>query len=263
MSRATSSRRICRSRRTTWRRIEGGRQVGEFRIRSFDYGVDFGRELGNWGEVRVGALHSRGSSHVTSAISALRNRLQCDRIFAALRLRQLDQRQFSAFRTGADRAAERRGQRWRRAGHRPVHDRLACGPFLGQEHRGCSGSRAAAPSAAADQRSHVLSARRLPEPVRCAGPVARGTAVRDRSIDLSAQGRQRRRGHSRRAGLCRHLVRGRQRLEQRRDISFGSTRKDASVFFGADTYIGPAYSRGGLRRERVDYAFYLFLGRSF
>jgi NTE family protein len=48
----------------------------------------------------------------------------------------------------------------------------------------------------------------------------------------------------------------------RRDISFGSTHKDFSVFFGADTYIGPAYLAVGYD-ESGSTAFYLFLGRSF
>jgi NTE family protein len=48
----------------------------------------------------------------------------------------------------------------------------------------------------------------------------------------------------------------------RRDISFGSTRKDFSVFFGADTYIGPAYLAVGYD-ESGSTAFYLFLGRGF
>jgi NTE family protein len=49
---------------------------------------------------------------------------------------------------------------------------------------------------------------------------------------------------------------------ERRDISFGSTRKDESVFFGADTYIGPAYFAVGYD-DTGTFAFYLFLGRSF
>jgi NTE family protein len=48
----------------------------------------------------------------------------------------------------------------------------------------------------------------------------------------------------------------------RRDISFGSTHKDLSVFFGADTYIGPAYLAVGYD-DSGSTAFYLFLGRSF
>jgi NTE family protein len=49
----------------------------------------------------------------------------------------------------------------------------------------------------------------------------------------------------------------------RRDqIGFGSAQKDAAVFFGADTYLGPAYLAVGYD-ESGKSAFYLFLGRSF
>ena len=49
----------------------------------------------------------------------------------------------------------------------------------------------------------------------------------------------------------------------RRDqIGLGSAQKDAAVFFGADTYLGPAYLAVGYD-ESGKSAFYLFLGRSF
>ena len=48
----------------------------------------------------------------------------------------------------------------------------------------------------------------------------------------------------------------------RSDLSVGSARRDAAVFFGADTYIGPVYLAAGYDESGVT-AFYLFLGRSF
>ena len=41
-----------------------------------------------------------------------------------------------------------------------------------------------------------------------------------------------------------------------------SARHDAALFFGADTYLGPAYLAVGYDTEGTT-AFYLFLGRSF
>ena len=49
---------------------------------------------------------------------------------------------------------------------------------------------------------------------------------------------------------------------QRSEISLGSARRDASLFFGADTYIGPAYLAVGYD-EGGNSALYLYLGRSF
>ncbi len=34
--------------------------VAKYRLHTFDYGVDFGRQFGNWGEIRVGALREQG-----------------------------------------------------------------------------------------------------------------------------------------------------------------------------------------------------------
>ncbi len=40
------------------------RETAEFRLRRLDYGLDFGRQFGNWGEARVGLLHDEGSASV-------------------------------------------------------------------------------------------------------------------------------------------------------------------------------------------------------
>jgi NTE family protein len=49
----------------------------------------------------------------------------------------------------------------------------------------------------------------------------------------------------------------------RRDqVSVSDTRKDAALFFGADTFLGPAYLAVGYD-EGGKSAFYLFLGRTY
>ena len=50
--------------------------------------------------------------------------------------------------------------------------------------------------------------------------------------------------------------------QNRGDAGFGNTRKDASVFLGLDTFLGPVYLASGFD-EHGDQAFYLFLGRTF
>ena len=49
---------------------------------------------------------------------------------------------------------------------------------------------------------------------------------------------------------------------QRSDISLGSAHKDASIFFAIDTYVGPVYLGTGYDEHGTS-GFYLFLGRSF
>jgi NTE family protein len=50
--------------------------------------------------------------------------------------------------------------------------------------------------------------------------------------------------------------------QNRRDISFGNTHKDASIFLGIDTFLGPVYVATGFDQHGNE-AFYLFLGRTF
>jgi hypothetical protein len=46
------------------------------------------------------------------------------------------------------------------------------------------------------------------------------------------------------------------------DMSYSDLRKDASLFFGVDTPLGPVYLAAGFD-EGGNRAFYLFLGRTF
>ena len=50
--------------------------------------------------------------------------------------------------------------------------------------------------------------------------------------------------------------------QQRSDMSFGSTRKDASLFIAFDTFLGPVYLGSGYDTAGHS-AYYLFLGRTF
>jgi NTE family protein len=45
--------------------VENGRHVGEYLVRSFHAGLDLGRALGNWGDIRVGAVANDGSERVS------------------------------------------------------------------------------------------------------------------------------------------------------------------------------------------------------
>ena len=50
--------------------------------------------------------------------------------------------------------------------------------------------------------------------------------------------------------------------QKREDMSFGNTHKDASIFLGMDTFLGPVYIATGFDQHGNE-AFYLFLGRTF
>jgi len=38
------------------------RRIAEYRVRTFEYGMDFGRDFSNWGEVRAGLVRDAGNS---------------------------------------------------------------------------------------------------------------------------------------------------------------------------------------------------------
>ena len=46
------------------------------------------------------------------------------------------------------------------------------------------------------------------------------------------------------------------------DASFGNTQKDASIFLGMDTFLGPVFLATGFD-EHGNQQYYLFLGRTF
>jgi NTE family protein len=48
----------------------------------------------------------------------------------------------------------------------------------------------------------------------------------------------------------------------RHDASFGNTHRDASLFMGLDTFLGPIYLATGFD-DKGSQAYYLFLGRTF
>jgi NTE family protein len=50
--------------------------------------------------------------------------------------------------------------------------------------------------------------------------------------------------------------------QRRQDMSLGNTQKDASIFLGMDTFLGPVYIATGFDQHGNE-AFYLFLGRTF
>jgi NTE family protein len=50
---------------------QNGDQIAEYRVRGFDYGLDLGRQFSNWGEARVGVLHQQGTSDVRIGVSGV------------------------------------------------------------------------------------------------------------------------------------------------------------------------------------------------
>jgi NTE family protein len=243
----------------------GNRQVGEIRVRGVDVGLDAGREFGNWGELRGGLLHTQGTERVRLgdfsdpnkrfALDAAFVRFSYDRLDAAnfphhgqsLRLEwRVEGNGSNSVDPGSDllkldwRAAATRGKNtavvWVSGGttvsgsQNNVRSFFPLGGFLN-----LSGVRAdtlAGP--------HYGIARAIL--LRKVGSGGEGV------LNVPAYA-----GVSLEAGNV---------WSQRTQVSFTGLHRDVSVFFGADTYIGPAYLAAAYD-DRGNSAFYLFLGRSF
>jgi len=242
--------------------VVNDRQVGEFRVSSVDYGVDFGREFANWGEMRVGALQSQGSSYVILGPSAPESTFNVTEYFMRFGYDSLNSANFP--RTGQALTAQ-------------VSVEASGGGEQGTD------------LFTLDWRAAHSWARNTVIAWFTAGSTIGGSETNVRTffplggfLDLSGVPAQTLAGPQYAIGRLIYLrkvgnggegildvpayigtsVEAGNVWSERRDISFGSTRKDFSLFFGADTYIGPAYLAVGYD-ESGSTAFYLFLGRSF
>ena len=242
---------------------ENGRQVGEYRVSSFDEGVDFGRELGSWGELRVGVLETRGGTHVSQGdFSVPATDFNLLRYFTRFGYDTLDSANFP--HTGQALTAQ-------------------------VSFEGNGGGEQGSNQTTIDWRAAHSWARNTVVAWFSSGITTGGSQTSVRTffplggfLSLSGLGDQSLSGPQFAIARLIYLHKvgngGEGILDvpayvgisledgnvwtSRSQISLGNTRKDASVFFGADTYIGPAYFAIGYD-ESGTVAFHIFLGRSF
>ncbi len=245
--------------------IEDGRQVGNFRVRSFDYGLDFGRELGNWGEMRVGALESQGSSRVeVGDFSAPGSTFNVRDAFFSFNYDQLDRANFphsgqalsaqltlnNSGSAGGGEGTDQFTFDWRGA-HSWARNTLVAWLSSGST---IGGSQTNVPTYFPLGGFLNLSGVHAST---LAGPqYAIGRLIYLRNVGNGGQGIL-----DVPAYLGLSFEDGNV-WATRQQISFGSTHQDFSLFFGADTYIGPAYLAVGYDASGST-EFYLVLGHSF
>ena len=239
-------------------------RLAEFRVHTFRTGVDFGRELENIGELRFGAFHEQGGTSVLVGQPVPKTAFNANGYFARFSLDQLDDVRFPHY--GQLASIEWNSERYQVGGDKPF-DRLsvnwlAAGTF-GRETAifWASGGATFNQTNPADVRTQyplggLFNLSGIPAD-SLAGPqfaIARVLLYRkigrggDGPFDFPTYV-----GVSFEAGnVYRKLG----------DINFGSTRKDASIFLGIDTFLGPVYLATGYE-EHGRQAFYLFLGRTF
>jgi len=243
--------------------VEGGRQVGEYLVRSADYGLDFGRALGNWGELRLGAQNTSGSERVRLGdFNAHGANFDVDEFSLGFGYDQLDSPSFpragQALTTKVTLEDNRRGHpgtdlftidwrgvhSWARnslvawlsggstvgGSQTNVRTYFPLGGFLNLS--GVRGDTLAGPQYAIGRLIYLHKIGNGGEGI----------------LDVPAYV-----GVSLESGNVWML---------RSQMSFTSLRTDASVFVAADTYLGPVYLAGGYDQSGST-AFYLYLGHSF
>jgi NTE family protein len=244
--------------------IEGGRDVGEYHVGSFDYGLDLGRELSNWGEVRFGVINVEGNTHLSvGTFNVPASDFHVNEFFGRLGYDQLDSPSFPHAGQAFTIQASVEG---RDGGGAPVTDLfsldwrgahswaknsvvlwLSAGGTLGGSQ---TNVRTYTPLGG------FLNLSGLPANSLAGPQYAMGRLIYTHKVGNGGQGIldvPAYLGGSIEVGNV---------WDTRSAASFESLHRDASVFFGADTPAGPAYLAVGYDDTGTVTA-YLFLGRSF
>jgi NTE family protein len=239
-------------------------QVGEFRVRSIRYGGSLGREIGSAAELRIGGEREIGKSWVRLGdTSQPKLSFQFNEIFARYSFDRLDSAAFP--RSGSAGVLEWRGQVSDRSLER-VSDQFSADWRIAHSwHKntlvGWVSAGSLLDASFADERSYFTLGGFLNLSGMAAdsliGPhYGMARLIYYRKVGNGGEGFL---NVPMYAGLS--LEAGNV-WESRSDVSFASARKDMSLFFGMDTFLGPAWFAIGAD-SRGRHAFYLSLGRGF
>jgi len=239
-------------------------EVGALRVRSARYGLDLGREIGNTAELRAGVEREVGSSHVRLGDTTTpREEFRTREYFTRYTYDSIDSAAFP--RNGDALKLE-----WRGVLRDEAQDRISDSLSMDLRFVRSSGRNTAIlwasagtmfEPAQASARSYFplggfLNLSGLTPDALSAPHFAITRLIAYRKVGSGGEGFL---NVPLYAGLS--LEAG-NTWKSRSDINLGSARKDASLFFGADTFLGPAFLAAGYD-DRGRSAFYLFLGRGF
>ncbi len=242
--------------------VEDGRLVGEYLVRSVDYGLDFGREIGNWGEIRLGAQNSTGSERVNLGPSAPGENFDVDEYFLRFGFDQLDSPAFP--RAGQALTAQASIQDSRNG--EPGSDQVTL------DWRGVhSWARntmvlwLSGGSTVGGSQTNTLNYFPLGGFLQLSGVRADTLSGPQYAIGRLIYLHKVGNGGEGILDVPAYIgasIESGNVWQQRSQIGFGSLRTDFSLFVAADTYVGPVYLATG-HDESGSTAFYLYLGRSF
>ncbi|MEY4762677.1 MAG: hypothetical protein RLZZ200_2533 [Pseudomonadota bacterium] len=239
-------------------------QVGMLRVRSARYGFDVGREIGNTGEFRMGVEREVGSSRVRLGDTTLpREEFRTREYFSRYTYDSFDSAAFprngDAFRL-----------EWRGVLRDQSPDRISDSVKLDLRFARSFGRNTAILWASAG--TLIEPAQASPRSYFPLGGFLNLSgltpdALQGQNYAITRLIYYRKVGSGGEGFLNVPLYAGMSfeagnTWASRGDISFGSARKDGSLFFGAETFLGPAFLAVGYD-DRGRSAFYLFLGRGF
>jgi NTE family protein len=273
--------------------LQGQTRLAEYRVRSFTYGLDFGYDFGNWGEIRTGVERQSGHEDVRVGNPTLpSDSFDTRSYFVRFSFDRLDNVNFP--RRGQQATIEWRGERTSSQsitaqGTQPTteqrYDRLSFNYVVA----GSLGRYTAVFSTAAGTTINAPPGLLLAGAVTGPGgaQVTTPTALRllfplGGFFNLSGLKANSIAGPHfaiARTLFYKQIGRGGPGYldvptyvgmsfeagnvwDHRGQMSFGSLRHDASVFLGMDTLLGPVYVASGFD-DKGQHAFYLFLGRTF
>jgi len=244
--------------------FQNQRRIAEYRVRTIEYGLDFGRNYGNWGEIRAGLVRDVGNSSVIIGEPTLTTGTFDEKEFLVRssydtldnvnfpRIGQLASFEWRADRTGLGSNQD---------GDRLAFNYLTAQSFGRQTAVFWTSAGTTLDGSTKDVRKlftlggfNNLSGLKQDSLIGPNYGIARVLFYRQIGrggpgfLDVPAY-----LGASFEIGNV---------WQQRGDASFGSAHKDASLFLGLDTLIGPVYVGTGFG-DGGTHNFYLFLGRTF
>jgi len=244
--------------------LDANRRLAEFRVRSFESGVDLGRELGNWGEVRVGVRRQTGESRVRVGDPALPSTdFDVRSYFARFSYDRLDDVNFP--RAGQSLSVEWRGERTGLGSGRSAD--LVTGDWLVARSSGRNTAVfwASAGTNLDTDTTDVRTRFSLGGFLNLSGIAPDSISGNDFAIARMLYYRKIGSGGEGFLNVPAYLGISYEVgnvWESRSDASFSGARQNGSLFLGLDTLIGPVYLGAGIG-DQGDSAFYLFLGRTF
>ena len=250
--------------------LQGQNLLAEYRVHRFDYGLDFGHQFGNWGEIRTGVQREQGHFRLKVGDPSDPNLPQ--QSFAPFNTRDYFVR-FTYDRLD-DVNFPHRGQRatlqWsgvrNASGAEQTSDQVTLS-YLGAHSFGRD-TLAFSASAGMTLQARLTDINLL-FPLggflNLSGLRADSLTGPNFGIARLVYYRQIGRGGPGYLDVPTYLgmsLEAGNVWQKRSEARFGNTEKDASVFVGMDTFLGPVYLASGFDRHG-NQAFYLFLGRTF